>query len=98
MDDSQIQVPESFQSLFRQGASARLNEPWHHVMARYETCEDLAQGLAPQARALVADLGVTSLDVAQKVGAGLMHPSVGLSPEEAQWVVRRLQELLDHGL
>lgn len=98
MDDSQIQVPDSFLALFRQGVSTRINEPRHHVLARYETCEDLAQGLAPQARALVADLGVTSLDVAEKVGAGLVHPSVGLSPEEAQWVVRRLQELLDHGL
>lgn len=98
MSDSQIHVPDSFLALFQAGASRRLNEPWHHILARYETCEDLAQGLAPQARALVADLGVMPADVAHKMAGGLQHPSVGLAPEEAQWVGTRLVELLEHGL
>ncbi len=112
MNDSQIEVPESFLALFRTGgmapgasaadgafrASSRLNQPAHHILARYETCEDLAQGLAPQARALVAELGVMPVDVAERMAAGLVHPSVGLAPEEAQWVCTRLVELLEHGL
>jgi hypothetical protein len=98
MSESQIHVPESFLALFQTGSAKRLSEPWHHVLARYETCEDLAQGLLPQARALASDLGVTADDVAQKMATGLVHPSVGLAPEEAQWVVTRLVELVEHGL
>jgi ADP-heptose:LPS heptosyltransferase len=75
-----------------------LTEAWHHILARYESCEDLAQGLAPQAHALAADLCVTPEAVALKIAAGLQHPSVGLAPEEAQWVCTRLVELLEHGL
>jgi hypothetical protein len=98
MSESQIQVPDSFLALFQAGPGRRLTEAWHHILARYESCEDLAQGLAPQARALVADLGVTPEAVAHKMAAGLQHPSVGLAPEEAQWVCTRLVELLEHGL
>ena len=98
MSESQIHVPDSFLALFQSGAGRRLNQPWHHVLARYESCEDLAQGLAPQARALVADLGVMPDDVALRMAPGLQHPSVGLAPEEAQWVCTRLLELLEHGL
>ena len=98
MSESQIHVPDSFLALFRSGLAQRLNEPWHHVMARYECCEDLAQGLVPQARALVADLGVTEDAVATRIAPGLQPPSVGLAPEEAQWVCTRLVELLEHGL
>lgn len=98
MSDSQTVVPESFVALFRVGSSRRLTEPAHHILARYETCEDLARGLAPQARALAEDLGVCPSDVAQRMVAGLTHPSVGLAPEEAQWVSTRLVEVLEHGL
>ncbi len=97
MSESQILVPDSFLALFQARPGRRLTESWHHIVARYESCEDLAQGLAPQARALVADLGVTAETLAHKMVAGLQHPSVGLAPEEAQWVCTRLVELLEHG-
>lgn len=98
MSESQIQVPDSFLALFQTGPGRRLTEAWHHILARYEYCEDLAQALAPQARAVVVDLGVTADAVAHKMAAGLQDPSVGLAPEEAQWVCTRLVELLEHGL
>lgn len=98
MSESQIHVPESFLALFQTGASRRLSEPWHQVQARYEACEDMAQGLLPQARALAADLGATPEDVAPRMAASLTHPSVGFAPEEAQWVATRLAELMEHGL
>ncbi|MBM3390170.1 MAG: ATPase with chaperone activity [Betaproteobacteria bacterium] len=98
MSESQIQVPESYLALFQTGVGRRLTDPWHHILWRYESCEDLAQGLVPQARALVADLGVTAEAVAPKLAEGLHHPSVGLAPEEVQWVCTRLIELLEHGL
>ncbi|NBQ91582.1 MAG: ATPase with chaperone activity [Betaproteobacteria bacterium] len=98
MSESQIHVPDSFLTLFQPAPGRRLTEPWHHILVRYESCEDLAQSLAPQARALSADLGVTTEAVAAKMASGLQHPSVGLAPEEAQWVCTRLVELLEHGL
>ena len=36
MDDHQIHVPTSFQDLFRTRPGARMHEPWHHVLSRYE--------------------------------------------------------------
>jgi len=98
MSESQIVVPDSFLALFQAGAGRRLTEPWHQILSRYECCEDLAQGLAPQARALVAELGVTAEAVTPKLALGLQHPSVGLAPEEVQWGCTRLAELLAHGL
>lgn len=95
MDDHQIHVPSSFQDLFRQPGRSRLSEPWHHILARYEVCEDLAQGLCPQARALRADLGVTGQDIALRMESVLAHPAVGLAPEERLWVRTRLAELID---
>lgn len=96
MDEHQIQVPPSFQDLFRSRPGGRLHEPWHHVLARYEVCEDLAQALCPQAQALRADLGVTPADVVDKMAQSLAHPAVGLAPEEQQWVSTRLIELMEN--
>lgn len=95
MDEHQIHVPESFQDLFRQPGRHRLTEPWHHVLQRYEVCEDLAQVLCPQARALRSDLGVTAQDIAHRMGPVLEHPEVGLAPEEQRWVLTRLIELME---
>lgn len=96
MNDHQIDVPTSFQDLFRSRPGARLNEPWHHVLARYEVCEDLAQMLLPQARAFQADLGVTPADVVTKMASALAHPAVGLATEELDWVRTRLIELMEN--
>ena len=96
MDDHQIHVPTSFQDLFRTRPGARMHEPWHHVLARYEVCEDLAQALCPQAQALRADLGVTASDVVEKMASSLNHPAVGLAPEEQGWVCTRLIELMEN--
>lgn len=97
MDDHQVHVPDSFLNLFRPEGRAvrRLSEPWHHVLARYELCEDMAQALCPQALALRGDLGVTSGDVVRRMVQGLDHPSVGLAPEELDWVGSRLWELME---
>ena len=95
MDDSQIHIPASFIDLFRQPGRTRLSEPWHHILARYEVCEDLAQGLCPQARALRADLGVTVPDIVARMAPVLAHPGVNLAPEEQAWVGTRLGELMD---
>lgn len=97
MSDSQIHVPDSFLALFRVSGSSRLAQPETFIRSRYETCEDMAQLLAPQLRGLAADLGVDAGDVAGRMGASLQDPGVGLAAEEAQWVATRVTELMRNG-
>ena len=95
MDDGySIIVPDSFVALFRTASSQRLSEPKHHILARYELCEDLAQALVAQAQARLFDLGVAQWDVLKRIHQGLMEPHSPVAPEEATWIVRRLAELL----
>jgi hypothetical protein len=96
MDDAnQIQVPDSFVALFASRGGHRLTEPIAHVRARYELCEDLAQALTEQARLTQFQLGITEQDVLEKMLQALMQEGSAVLPNEAQWVVRRLAELLD---
>ena len=41
------------------------------------------------------ELGVTEDDVLDRIHDGLRAADSGVGPEEAQWVMRRLAELLD---
>jgi len=96
MDDAnQIQVPDSFVALFASRGGHRLTEPIAHVRARYELCEDLAQALTEQARLTQFQLGITEQDVLEKMLQALMQEGSAVPANEAQWVVRRLAELLD---
>ncbi|MEY4713601.1 MAG: hypothetical protein RIS88_3051 [Pseudomonadota bacterium] len=96
MDDAnQIQVPESFLALFAARGGYRLTETMAHVRERYELCEDLAQMLTEQARLTQFQLGITEEDVLGKMRQALMVEDSPVPPPQAQWVVRRLAELLD---
>ncbi len=92
-DDSQIIVPPSFLALYTHGM--KLTAPRTEVTARYELCEDLATLLTEQAKAMQFQLGIAESDVLERVLAGLREPDSVVSPDEAQWVVVRLAELLD---
>lgn len=94
-DESQIQPPPSFLALYTDPRRQRLNLPLAEVRARYELCEDLAQALTEHARALSQGGTVSDDEVLQRCHSGLATPESGLSPPEAEWVVRRLAELLD---
>ncbi|MDQ7955638.1 MAG: hypothetical protein RET84_07005 [Pseudomonadota bacterium] len=94
-DESQIQPPPSFLALHTDPRRQRLSLPLAEVRARYELCEDLAQALTEHARALSQGGTVSDNEVLQRCHAGLATPESGLSPAEAEWVVRRLAELLD---
>lgn len=95
MDDfHQIEVPPSFTALYASPSGHRLTEPMAHVRERYELCEDLAQMLTEQARARLFELGVTELDVLDKMGQALSVDGSPVRADEAWWVVRRLAELL----
>ncbi len=96
MDDAnQIQVPDSFLALYAARGGHRLTEPIAHVRARYELCEDLAQALTEQARLTQFQLGITEQDVLEKMLQALAQEGSPVPPNESQWVVRRLAELLD---
>ena len=86
-------LPASFVAVYA-GPGGRLSQGVAQVRARYELCEDLASHLSPSAQALHHDDGLGEDDVLLRCHAGLNNPASGLSPGEADWVVRRLAELL----
>jgi len=95
MDDAnQIHIPESFLALFAAPVGYKLTEPIAYVRERYELCEDLAQMLTEQAAARQFELGESGEAVLVKMHEGLAGPGSPVQPAEAQWVIRRLAELL----
>jgi hypothetical protein len=95
MDDpNQIEVPPSFLALFATPSGLRLTEPLSFVRERYELCEDLAQALTEQAGAVQFRTGQAPDVVLRGMQKALSTPGSAVQPAEAQWVVRRLAELL----
>lgn len=93
-DESQIVVPPSFIALFIEPGRTRPNASRDEIATRYEFCEDLATMLVDHASTKLWELGVTEADVLERVHRGLITGDATVAPSEAQWVVRRLAELL----
>ena len=92
-DDYQIDIPPSFFEVYTD-ARQRLAEPIAVVRARYEVCEDLATHLVQHAQ-LLHHVEVPSEDeILGRIHAGLASTDAGVSRAEAEWIVRRLAELL----
>ena len=95
MDDYQIYLPASFQTLYLKPGRIKPELPRDELMARYELCEDLATQLTEYSRNLQFELGISEDEVLTRVRLGLLtEPSV-VTPPEAVWVTRRTAELLD---
>lgn len=94
-DENQIIVPASFIALFVEPGRLRPTASRLEIAARYEVCEDLATMLVDHAKTLLWQLGITERDVLERVHEGLLQPASGVSAAEAEWVTRRLGELLD---
>ncbi len=94
-DPNQIEVPPSFQALYATPSGYKLTEPMRVVRERYELCEDLAQILTERAAAEQFKAGDVEREVLRKMRQGLAGPDAPVTPAEADWVVRRLAELLD---
>ena len=94
-DESQIVVPPSFIALFVQPGRVKLSERRDVIAERHELCEDLATMLTDHAQGKLWELGVAESDVLERIHRGLMTGEAGLSAAEAEWVTRRLAELLD---
>jgi hypothetical protein len=96
-DESQIEVPPSFIALFVPEGRIKPTAPLREIRERYEYCEDLANMLTETASTQLWQLGITESDVLERIGRGLQGGEAGpagVSEREAQWVLRRLAELL----
>lgn len=93
-DDNQIEVPPSFVALFVPEGRIKPTAPWREIRERYEYCEDLANVLTETASTQLWQLGIAESDVLERIGRGLAGGQAGVGDVEAQWVLRRLAELL----
>jgi hypothetical protein len=93
-NDNQIVIPESFIALFVRPGRSKPTEPYDVVLQRYELCEDLACALVEQATTKKWELGVETPDIVQRIGQGLAGGAAGISDPEAEWVCKRLTELM----
>jgi hypothetical protein len=92
-DDYQIQIPPSFTALYTD-RRRRLTVTLETLRARYDLCEDLANHLVEFATGVHHDLGVSEDEVLARCRRGLLAPGAQVEPVEAEWVSRRLAELL----
>jgi hypothetical protein len=92
-EHNQIEVPAAFMALYcRHG---RPVEARAVIEARYEACEDLAQGVAGFCKALQFKDDLPEAEVLQRCLAGLRATPETVSEAEAGWVVARAAELLE---
>ena len=93
-EDSQIIVPPSFIALYTEPGRLKLTASRSEIAARHETCEDMAAMLTDHAKSILWQLGIHESDVLERIHCGLLSSESGVSPAEAEWVTRRLAELL----
>ena len=93
-DENQVVIPRSFVEIFIPPHAVKPTETRETIAARYDLCEDLAQMLVDQARARMFELGIDTQDVLERMQQGLLVEPSMVTPAEAQWVIRRLDELL----
>ena len=93
-EEYQVEIPQSFLELFVDPGRTKPNAPRKEVAARYELCEDLANMLTESAGNMVFSLGISERDVIERCRLGLKGEGAVVTEAEADWVVRRLTELL----
>ena len=81
-------------TLFVTAGRLKLDASLHVVVGRYELCEDMACMLAEQAQAMRSSSSLTEEDVLLRCREGLMADASTFTKQEADWVIRRLAELL----
>lgn len=95
MDHShQIEIPQSFVTLYCPAGRHKPSLAWPALAARYEWCEDMAQLLTAQAPAQQFAQGISETQALEHCLQGLLASPQLLSEAEARWVVCRLAELL----
>ncbi len=92
--DNQIDIPASFIAIFVAPGRQKPSEPRHVVADRYELCEDMATMLTETAKNMQFSLGISEHEVLVRIQRGLTGDDAVVSVPEAQWVMRRLAELV----
>lgn len=95
-DDSQIVVPPSFIALYVVPGKIKPNVSRQFLIERYELCEDLAQVLVEQAKTKQWELGISRDVVIERIAKGLAQAPGLVSDAETQWLMTRLNELLNN--
>jgi hypothetical protein len=94
-EDNQTLIPRSFVELFVPAGRIKPTEPREVIAGRYDLCEDLAQMLTEPARVRLFELGITEVDVLERIHLGLLSGAAVVNANEARWVLFRLAELLE---
>ena len=93
-DEDQIEIPPSFMALFIEPGRQKPSASRDGVAARYELCEDMANMLTETASNMFFSLGITERSVLVRCHNGLVGENPVVTRPEADWVVRRMAELL----
>ena len=93
-DENQIEIPPSFMALFIEPGRQKPSASRDEVAARYELCEDMANMLIETASNMFFSLGVTEKSVLVRCHDGLVGENPVVTKQEADWVIRRMAELL----
>ena len=93
-DMNQIEIPQSFMALFVAAGRLKPSASLEVVVGRYELCEDMACMLTEHAQTMLSNLSLTEEDVLLRCHDGLMAGASAFTKQEADWVIRRLAELL----
>jgi hypothetical protein len=93
-EEYQVEIPQSFMALYVDPGRSKPNAPRKALAARYELCEDLANMLTESAGNMIFSLGITEREVIERCRVGLIVEGAVVTEPEAEWVVRRLTELL----
>lgn len=92
--DNQIEIPQSFMSMYVSPGCSKPNAPQDLVLARYEQCEDMACLLTEHAQTLAFKENFTEQEVLVRCRKGLLTDRSDFSEHESEWVILRLAELL----
>jgi hypothetical protein len=93
--DNQIEIPQSFMAMYVPPGHSRPNATQDVVLARYEQCEDMACILTEHAQTLAFREDLSEAEVLKRCRQGLVAEASNFTEIEADWVIRRLAELLE---
>ena len=93
--DNQIEIPQSFMSMYVLPGQSKPNATQEVVLARYEQCEDMACMLTEHAQTLAFKENFTEQEVLARCLQGLLADASDFTDSEAEWVILRLAELLE---
>ena len=92
--DNQIEIPQSFMSMYVTPGRNRPNATQAVILARYEQCEDMACMLVEHAQTLAFKENFAEHEVLARCHQGLLADESDFTDIESAWVIRRLAELL----